>query len=47
MNKYKIVYWSNGNQKVATVEAESPSLAKIELYLSHSCDDIVSIEVVE
>ena len=46
MKKYKIKYWSNGNVKVITINAESLAAAKLELYTRYSCDDIITAEEV-
>lgn len=46
MKKYKIVYWHCGRKKVLTVKAASKYAAKVQFYVQHSADDIISIEEV-
>lgn len=46
LKKFKITYWLDGNIKVAELEASSKYNAKMRFYLTHSCDDIISIQEV-
>lgn len=46
MRKFKVTYWHNGNKRVEEVQAHSKYNAKAVFYLSHPCDDIISIEEV-
>ena len=47
MKKYKITYWHCGNIKVLELQATSKYNAKIQFYVLHSADDIISVEEVK
>ena len=44
MKTWKIVYWHNGNKRVTKLQAASKYAAKVQFYVQHSADDIISIE---
>lgn len=46
MKTWKIVYWHNGNKRVMKLQAASKYAAKVQFYVKHSADDIISIEEV-
>lgn len=46
MKTWKIIYWHNGEKKVAKVEAITKYAARVVFFLHHSADDIISIEEV-
>lgn len=46
MKTWKIVYWCGGHKKVIKLQAASKYAAKVQFYVLHSADDIISIEEV-
>ena len=43
---WKIVYWHGGDKRVMKLQAASKYAAKVQFYVLHSADDIISIEEV-
>ena len=46
MRTWKIIYWHNGNKRTMKLQAASKYAAKVQFYVLHSADDIISIEEV-
>ena len=46
MKTWKILYWHCGNKKVLKLQAASKYAAKVQFYVQHPADDIISIEEV-
>ena len=47
LKTWKIVYWHGGNKRVLKLQAASKYAAKVQFYVQHSADDIISIEEVK